>query len=70
MEKTLILCANFWVTSRAGQLILKICILKGIFLCNLMLLRTFMVNVGAYASPDLEILTIWDPLKGTFGEIL
>ena len=34
-----------------------------------MLFRTFRVKVGANASPDLDILTIWDPLKGTFGKM-
>ena len=28
-----------------------------------MLTRTFRVNVGASASSDLDILTIWDPMK-------
>ena len=33
-----------------------------------MLIRTSMVNMGANTIPDLDILTIWDPFKGTFGE--
>ena len=33
---------------------------------DLMLTRTFRVNVGAIASPNLAILTIWKPLDGTF----
>ena len=32
------------------------------------MVRTFRVNVGAMASPNLGILTIWKPLNGTFGK--
>ena len=35
-----------------------------------MLTSTFRVNVGASASSDLDIMTIWDALKGTFGKSL
>ena len=35
---------------------------------NLKLVRTFRDNVGAMASPNLAILTIGDPFKGTFGK--
>ena len=41
---------------------------KGYSLSNLMLIRTFRVKVGANASPDLDILSICDSLKGTFGK--
>ena len=35
-----------------------------------MLTRTIRVNVEANPSPYLDNLTIWDPLKGTFGKNL
>ena len=34
-----------------------------------MLTRTFRVTMGANTSPDLDILTIWDPFKGTFEKV-
>ena len=34
------------------------------------MLRTFRDNVGAMASPNLAILTIWKPLDGTSEESL
>ena len=34
----------------------------------ILLTRTFRVTMGANTSPDLDILTIWDPSKGTFGK--
>ena len=34
----------------------------------LMLTRTFRVNGGASASSNLDIMTIWDALKGSFGK--
>ena len=42
----------------------------GIVLSNLMLIRTFKDNVGAMASPNLAILTIWKTLDGTFEKSL
>ena len=35
-----------------------------------MLIRNFRVNMGANASPDLDILTKWGPLKSPFGQSL
>ena len=34
-----------------------------------MLTWTLRVNVGARASSDLDIMTIWDALKGTLGKV-
>ena len=34
-----------------------------------MLTRTLRVTMGANASPDLDILTIWDPFKALLGKV-
>ena len=34
------------------------------------MVRTFRDNMGAMASPNLAILTIWKPLDGTFEKSL